>query len=437
MKRQYYYGYNIVGAGFLTQAVAIGALFTYGVFFKEFQAEFGWSRAVISGASSLAFLVMGIGGVIAGSLNDRIGPRIILTVSGISLGIGYMLLARMSAPWELFVLYGLLVGVGFSTHDVITLSTIARWFVARRGAMSGLVKVGTGGGQFLMPLVAASLITAVGWRTAYLLLGAFSLAALVAVAQPMRRDPQAMGLLPENGFVSNPAASSLQSDGLTLGEAARTRAFWILCVLEFAIFFCLLTTIVHIVPHARDQGLSPPLAAAVLSTIGGVSMLGRITMGMVMDRIGGKRSLVLCFGLLIASFLWLHVTEGAWMFFVFAVAYGFAHGGFFTVMSPTVAEFFGTTSHGTLFGTVLFCGTLGGSIGPFLAGYVFDEAGSYEAAFMTLTALALAGSVLTLFLKPQPLLQQAQSRLTPPGDSWTQQPKPLRPRGSRRRSGRS
>ena len=132
-KTKYFYGYNIVAAGFIIQAVCIGAMFTYGVFFKEFQAEFGWSRAAISGASSLAFLTMGLVGVIAGKMNDWIGPKVIIVMSGISLGIGYLLMSGLQALWQLYLIYGILVGIGFSTHDVITLSTVARWFIRRRG----------------------------------------------------------------------------------------------------------------------------------------------------------------------------------------------------------------------------------------------------------------------------------------------------------------
>ena len=87
-------------------------------------------------------------GVLAGRLNDRIGPRVLLMVSGISFGIGYLLMSRIQALWQLYLLFGILVGIGLSTHDVITLSTVARWFVTRRGMMTGIVKVGTGVGQF-------------------------------------------------------------------------------------------------------------------------------------------------------------------------------------------------------------------------------------------------------------------------------------------------
>jgi MFS family permease len=403
MKKPYFYGYNIVAAGALTQAVIVGAMFTYGVFFKEFQNEFGWSRALISGASSLSFLMMGAFGIIAGTLNDRIGPRKILTVSAISLGIGYLLLSRLQSPWQLYLFYGGLVGIGFSTHDVNTLSTVARWFVRRRGMMSGLVKMGTGAGQFSVPLVAAFLVAAYGWRHSYLIIGGGSLIALVAVAQWMKRDPSEMGLNPDGDAPSGPnhhGPAAVESTGLSFQKATRTLQFWLLCLAEFFVFFCLLTTIVHIVPHGMDLGLAQATAAAVLSTMGGVSILGRFVMGMVMDRIAGKRSLMLGLLILITSLIWLQFSTSAWMLFLFAAIYGFSHGALFTVMSPTVAELFGTRSHGLLFGMVLFSGDLGGSLGPWLTGYIFDVTGSYRTAFTLLLVLALSGFGMIACLRP-------------------------------------
>ena len=267
--------------------------------------------------------------------------------------------------------------------------------------MSGIVKVGTGCGQLFVPLIATALIAAYGWRSSCFIIGVAALAALVAVAQVMRRDPQSVGLLPDDGN-GLPAGAVCTTDdcSLSLSEASRTREFWTLCVAEFAVFFCLLTIVVHIVPHARDLGLTPTTAAGVLSTIGGVSMLGRFTMGTLNDRIGGKRSLITCYIILICGLVWLQLANGAWMLFLFAVIYGFAHGGLFTVMSPTVAEFFGTGSHGLLFGIVLFSGTLGGALGPLMAGHIFDLTVSYRLVFLILTAMAVVGFILITTLRP-------------------------------------
>lgn len=401
MKARYFYGYNIVAAGFTIQAVCIGAMFAYGVFFKEFQAEFGWSRATISGASSLAFLIMGAVGILAGRLNDRIGPRVLIVASAGFLGLGYLLMSRLQSPWQLYIMYGLLAGIGFSTHDVITLSTVARWFVKRRGVMSGIVKVGTGSGQLLGPMIATLLLAIYGWRYANLIIGTVILAALVAAAQLMRRDPQGMGLLPDGGSdVAYGRVVGTEERGFSLKEAVRMKQFWIICTTEFAVLGCLLTVVVHIVPYARDLGLAPAYAAGVLSTIGGVSILGRIVMGAANDRIGGRRALIICLIVLFGSFVWLQLVTNVWMLFLFAVIYGFAHGGFFTVVSPMVAELFGTGSHGLLFGIILFSGTLGGAFGPVMAGRAFDVTGSYRMVFLALSGLTLIGFVLMILLRP-------------------------------------
>lgn len=397
MKR-YFYGYNIVISGFLIQGICIGTMFTYGVFFKQFQAEFGWSRGLISGASSLAFFVMGIGAIFFGTLNDRFGPRLILTVSSIAMGSGYCLMSFIHSPWQLYLIYGCLVGIGFSTHDVIILSTVARWFVRLRGRMTGLTKVGTGVGQFVMPFAATFLIAALGWRSTYMVIGVFALIVLVLASQLMKFEPRSIGLLPDGDRQADCAVEPEAPFRRTSHTAFRSRQFWTLCFIQFAVFFCLLTVIVHIVPHARDQGLSPTVSAAVLSVIGSVSILGRLTTGLLIDRIGGKRSMVSSFIILISSFVWLQFSSSAWMMFTFAVIYGFAHGGFFTVMSPLIAESFGTDALGQLFGIVLFVGTLGGTVGPTASGYIFDFSGSYQIAFMILGGFSILGLILALTL---------------------------------------
>ena len=182
MNHERFYGYRIVAACFVVQGVVIGSMFAYGVFFPHFEAEFGWSRATISGASSLAFVVMGVLAIAAGKLNDTIGPRVLIAVSGLFFGVGYASLSGLQASWELFLFYGVLAGIGYSTHDVVTLSTIARWFVRRRGTMTGIAKVGTGIGQVLVPAIAAALIAALGWRNAAFVMGVVSLVLILIAA---------------------------------------------------------------------------------------------------------------------------------------------------------------------------------------------------------------------------------------------------------------
>ena len=142
-----FYGYLIVAACFGIQAMAIGSHVAFGIFFKPLLAEFGWPRATLSGAYSLAFFMSGLLAIFVGRMNDRLGPRIVMTVTAFLVGLGLLLMSRLSAAWQIYLFYGILFGMGMSSADVIALSTTARWFVRRRGIMTGVVKVGTGAGS--------------------------------------------------------------------------------------------------------------------------------------------------------------------------------------------------------------------------------------------------------------------------------------------------
>ncbi|MDA0225453.1 MAG: MFS transporter [Proteobacteria bacterium] len=394
------YGYAIVAASFVIQAVTVGGMFTYGVLFPELISTFGWSRATIAAAASVTTLTMGFMGVVSGRMSDRFGPRVVLTISALSYGSGFMLMSLLEASWQLYVFWGLLVGIGLSTHDVVTLSTIARWFPRRRGLFSGVVKVGTAVGQLSIPLIAVALVATLGWRTACLVIGAAAMLLLFAAAQVMRRDPKSMGYEDSPAATTSSEPAAPPSQGSSYRSATRSPQFWILCGSQSLVFGCLLTITIHIVPHGIDLGLSHTAAASLLASIGAISMLGRVAVGSSVDRIGGRRALRFAYMGLLASLLWLQIASSAWMLFVFVAIYGIAHGGFFTVTAPTVAELFGTRAHGALFGTVQFFGSLGGAIGPLAAGYLFDSTGSYRIAFAALAALATVGLLLVGRLRP-------------------------------------
>jgi MFS family permease len=209
-----------------------------------------------------------------------------------------------------------------------------------------------------------------------------------------------MGLSPDGNNSGSLEMPVSDSEGLSLQEALRTRQFWTMCAAMLAIEYCLLTVMVHIVPYAQEMNVSPTRAAGMLSTIGGVSMVGRFVSGLAIDRIGSKRVMNFCFILLIAVLLWLQIATELWMLYFFAVVYGLAHGGFFTSFSPLVAEFFGIKSHGVLFGITMFCGTFGGALGPVVAGYVFDVTGRYAGAIWLCTVISVLGFLLVALLKP-------------------------------------
>lgn len=402
-----FYGYKVVAAGFVIQWVCAGIFSSFGVFFKPLLNEFGWSRAALSGAASMAVMVMGATAMVVGHLTDRVGPRVLMAISAVLLGVGYLGMWKLGAQWQLYVFYGAAVGAGMSTHDVLTLSTAARWFVRRRGMMTGLIKAGTGGGMLTVPLIATAFMAAYGWRSTFLLVAIVIMAVIVPVALVLRRDPAQMGLVPYGGRQRSESAALEPEAGVTLRQVVRIRQFWLLSMAYLAADFCLLTIMVHIVPHATDMGISEPKAAGVLATLGGISIAGRFVVGTGTDKIGGRRALVGCFVFLVAGLLWLQFAREAWMLYLFAVLNGFAHGGFFTVISPTIAELFGLRAHGAIFGIIVFTGTIGSALGPLFAGYMFDLTQTYDIVFRVLAASAVVGLTLSLFVRPVEVHQVA------------------------------
>jgi MFS family permease len=385
-----FYGYVIVAACFGIQATGIGSHIAFGVFFKPLLADFGWPRATLAGAHSMAFV---------GRLNDRLGPRVVMTVTAALFGLGLFLMSKVNAVWQTYLFYGFIVGMGMSSVDVIALSTTARWFERRRGAMSGIVKVGTGAGQMSIPFAASVLIAAYGWRTSFVIIAVFVVLILAGTGQLLRRDPSQKGLLPDGDAQAGTKALNTPEKGLSLQEAFGTRQFWTICFANLTVVFCLMSIMLHIAPHAMDIGHPAQIAAGVLSTIGGASMAGRLFIGFAADRAGNRACMIFCLTVLISAFLWLQVAKALWMLYLFAAVYGIGHGGFFTVISPLVAEHFGIRSHGVLFGIVAFAGTVGGAMGPILAGHLFDITGSYGGAFWTCTVVLLIGLGLILSLR--------------------------------------
>ncbi len=383
---------TLVGAG-LTQFTIIGILFSFSLFFTELQGQFGWSRTQLSGATALAFFMMGLLAMLGGRLNDRFGPRIVLGVTGLCYGAGYMLLANIESPWQLYVLFGTLIGLGLGTHDVVTLSTVARWFPASRGLMTAITKVGTAIGQIALPPIAALLILNFGWKSAMFTMGLSAGLVLFAAAMLMSlpRDPAGQGADQESG----PKAPA---EGLTFAQVRRSRLFWTLCAMQFLFFPSLMTVPLHLPVYGEDLGMTKTQAAAMLSVIGASSIAGRLVVGGLVDRIGGRNGYLLCFATLIIGLLAFTLLQNITVIYIFIAIYGFGHGGFFTVVSPSIAEYFGMRAHGAIFGTVLFFGTIGGSVGPILGGLAFDIFDSYTPAFATLLAFAVVGLGLSLTL---------------------------------------
>ena len=398
--------YLIVLGALLVQSVTIGCMFAYGVFFSVLEAEFGWSRTLLSGGTAIGFLSMGILAIAAGRFNDLYGPRWVITITGACTGVAYMMLYFLSSPWQLFVIYGVLVGLGLAAHDVVTLSTVARNFPNRRGIMSGVVKVGAACGQMLVPVLAIALIAAVGWRSTFATMGVFALLLLMLAAW-------LIGLKPDTAPATVTSPESVRSEatvtGLTFTQARKTRQFWIFCAMQFFFFSCLTTIPTHIVSHGIDSEMSTAAAATLLSVIAASSIFGRLLIGFFVDKTGGRTAFVICLAGLCLSLVSLLFIIDPVHLYAFALIYGFTHGGLFTVVSPTLAEYFGMRAHGVIFGAIVFFGTLGGSVMPVITGLIFDVRGSYVLAFTVMATMAGISLVLAIVLGSPAGIVQANS----------------------------
>lgn len=388
-----FYGYVIVAAAFLVMALMWGSLYTFAVFFEPLLETFGWTRAVISGAYSLALLLVGPFGILSGKLTDRFGPRLVVIGGALLFGAGFLLLSQVRTIGQ-FYLYYAIVGTGMSATVVPMASTVARWFTRRRGMMTGIALSGLGIGVLVIPPLTAGLILRYEWWGAYSMVGIAVIILVSLTAQVLRRDPARMGYVPygeEKLMTAGPALVV----GLSLPEALRNRHFWMLAIALFGLSASSAAVPAHIVLHAIGFGVTTTNAVVILSIIGGLTSVGRVAMGAVADRIGCKKTLIISLLLDSAALFWLLTIRELWMFYAFAVVFGFSYGAAAALISPSVAEYFGLRSHGALLGVVMNGLQIIESIGMVLAGHIYDVTGSYSLAFTAFAVAGLAGAVIT------------------------------------------
>ena len=395
-----FYGYIVVALAFIIMSVMYITRSAFGVFFKPMIAELDWTRAAISGAVSLSLIVQGSLAIVMGGLNDRLGPRLVLTLCNLLLVAGLMLMSQIYTLWHIYVFYGLMIGVGMSGCLVPLLSTVARWFVKWRNIMSGIVVAGIGVGSLIAPPIANYLITVYNWRLAYIILGVAILVIGTVSIQFVRRDPSKVGQEPYNP--GNPARHELKREvaALSLGETMHTVRFWITAGIFFCLGFSMFSITVHLVPHVTDLNISPAVAAAILATFGGVSIIGNVAAGPIADKIGNRYVCLISFLIMAASLILLIWITEIWLFYLFAILFGFFTGTCVTTESPLVAELFGLRSHGAILGFISFSFTVGAAVGPLLMGYIFDVTSSYQLAFLSGAIVSLAGMVLSIVLRP-------------------------------------
>jgi len=398
-KPHLFYGYIIVFLGFLILMISMGAHYSFGVFFKPLLNEFGWTRAAISGAYSLYMFLFGFFSIISGRLSDKLGARYLVTSGGFLVGVSYLLMSQINAIWQIYLLYGILLSIGVACIVTPILSTVIKWFITRKGLATGIVASGVGIGIALVPPFANQLITSYSWQQSYIIFGIATLLIIVVSAQFLKHEPNFNVSLTDKLDTHNATEQPLKSQKSSLKEIIRIKELWIICIIFLIGHGCIQVIMLHLVPYATDTGISPVDAAILLSTIGWTSFIFKISMGNVGDKIGNRLTMTIVFIGIIISFLWLQLASALWMFYLFVVVFAIAYGGETVLRSPFVAEYFGLREHGVIFGLVTFFSSLGGALGPLIAGGIFDITQSYYWAFMVCVMLSIVGLVLTMLLK--------------------------------------
>ena len=410
-KERFYYGWIMLATLFIISIVLFGLQGSFGVFFIPLQEDFGWSRALTSGVYSLFVLLSSVMAIFGGWALDRYGPRIVFTVMGIFAGLSLFASSQVSVPWHLFITYSVLLAIGVGPIWVTSMAATLGWFAKRRGLALGVIAAATGIGVIIVPPVAASLISGYGWQNSFLILAIGVFVILIPCALLLKRPPSGLADFPEDGrleVVSHNAAEGQnhsEAGGLSLLQATKTRNFWLIGAVWFFSGVCIFMPMAHVVPYAIDVGITSLRAASILSLIGGLTIVGALVVGKVSDNMGGKRSTMVCSLLMAGAMAWLIVSSDLWMFYLFAVVFGFSYGGFSPPLTALMGDSFGTRHIGLIMGVIEIGWGAGGALGPALAGYLFDINSNYDLAFLTGMIAMLIGAASIVFMR-QPQSQR-------------------------------
>jgi OFA family oxalate/formate antiporter-like MFS transporter len=407
-----FYGWKITFISLAVTTTAFGVLYSFGVFFKLWLEEWACNRAFLSGVFSLSFLMYGIASFFMGRLTDRYGPRKTLALGGLIMGAGALATAWLNHAGALYLTFGLMIGIGVGTSYSPTASTVSRWFIAKKGLAVGTVVAGLGLGTLIYSPLAKLFIGLWNWRVAFIVLGILIWAVYFTAAYIIRRDPKDLGLQPYGAASAmhtnkmHPKESKESPPGpaisLDIGvrDALKMSRFWLLFTIHLLWVLGMATPMVHLVPYATDIGVSPGRATLMLAVIGGISVLGRVALGAVGEKLGLKKSLALLLIIQALTMFWLAFSKETWMVWIFSFLFGFSYGGLASIFPLVTVEYFGLFAMGAIFGLILLGATIGGVIGPWLAGFIFDLTSRYFWGFIAGGLSMLLGLVLVIMLRP-------------------------------------
>jgi len=429
--RRIFYGWWLLGAGVLVTTMH-GGLFTYGfaAFFVPLAAELATSRGALSIAFSFIRLESGLLGPIEGFLIDHFGPRRVMLIGYALFGLSFLLFSQVHSLLAFYIVFALLA-LGASLTGVLpTVTAVNNWFARRRGFATGIVLSGVNIGGMLVAVVALA-ITSFGWRKV-----AVGMAVILWLFGPflaamMRHRPQQYGYLPD-GDVPEESSSSLivgrssekegtaqgspvtpaeDSSDFTPGQALRTSAFWLLAITHGFSLLIVSSVTIHEIPLLVDAGMTYESAAAVLSLMTAVAVVGRIGGGFVGDKLGKKPTLVACFVMLSVGTMVLSIAQNLTPAVLFAIIYGLGYGGRGPLLTTLRADYFGPRNFATIMGFSQPVLMIGSFIGPIAAGFAYDVQGSYRMVFTVMALVNLIGAVLVLFIR-KPALPRRREALS-------------------------
>jgi len=410
-RRGPFYGYYLVVISFLFMLLSYGSgSFVFSLFVNPLQSTFGWGRGQVMVGFTIFFITQGLMSPVVGRLVDLFGPRPVIPFGAAAMGLGFLLVSRMSAL-HLFYAGYVIIGAGSAGMGIVPCSAfVSNWFRRKRGIAVGVMAAGMGAGGLVMAPVVAGFINSHGWRSAYLLMAILICAVTIPLALAfVRTRPSDMGLHPDGdvedaGKVTDTASTDMDRQGLNLHEAARTMALYLLGISFFVSGFSNTGALHAPVPFLEDIGFPTATAAAALGTLGLGSAAGKVFFGWLCDRVPPKRAAAVGLGLQLAGILVLltiRADSALALIWVYAILLGFGIGSWLPTMSVLVSSTFGLACYGSIFGVVAFLESAGTSLGPLFAGLVFDATGTFYHAFVTFALLyAVAIPALLLVRRP-------------------------------------
>jgi sugar phosphate permease len=408
------YAWVVVAITFLVLLFAAGVRTIPSVIIKPLEAEFTWDRGLISGAAAISLFAFGLGGPIAGSLVDRFGPRRVMLGGLALICAGLVPMAAMTQPWELYLYWGIVVGVGTGAIANVLGATVAnRWFNRHRGVVIGLLGASAAAGQliFLPAMIAA--VGDTGWRNMILIVAIAVAICIVPVFLLMRDRPADIGLEPVGGSPHGAAADL--GPAFPMSQAIRTRDFWLLAG---SFFICGYTTNgligTHLLTHTVEHGFVEVESAAALSLMGLMNIFGTLASGVLSDRFDNRRLLAVYYGFRALSLFALPFVIDMQGLLLFSIVYGL---DWVATVPPTVnltARRFGRRSLGTIYGWIFCAHMIGAGIAAQAGGFFRDLLGDYHLIFISAGVMGFIAVALSLSIgRHRAPAQQAISPAAP------------------------